>query len=77
MSFIAHLLPSAVAVRVAYNLEHVQGGRICRLAVHFPDIGKPVLERIGFLRYRGEPSIVSPSATDQELSLLAGLTVHL
>jgi len=77
MSFITQLRPACVAVQVAIRNHQGQDGRICRLAVLFPDIGKPVLESIGFLRYAGERSFVAPEATEQELSLQPGLTVHL
>jgi hypothetical protein len=74
---IASLRPSVVAVSVALAGHVGQSARICRLDVHFPDIGKQTLSRIGFLRYRGEASFVAPEATEQELELQPGLTTYL
>lgn len=67
--------PSVVAVAVALGRYTGREARICGIEVLFPDIGKRHrLYRIGFLRYRGEPSLVAPEATEQELSLQPGLT---
>lgn len=52
-------------------------GRIARFRVLFPDIGKPHAVEVGVLRYQGEKSIVKPEATQEELELPEGLTIHL
>lgn len=72
---IVAMRPSVVAVAVALGGYTGRDARICRIEALFPDIGaRHRLFRIGFLRYRGEPSFVAPEATEQELSLQPGLT---
>lgn len=71
--------PSVLAVCVALS-GATASERICRwmrCRVIFPDIGGSYVEEIGFLRYQGEKSFVVPEATEQELSLQPGLTIHL
>lgn len=68
-----------VAVSVALS-GALPPDRLCRLIrcrVFFPDIGSRFIEQLGFLRFPGELSLVAPQATEQELSLLPGLTIHL
>lgn len=51
---VARVRPSVMAVFCALEF----GPQPCRLMgvrVRFPDIGQPVTEQVGFLRYRGEP----------------------
>jgi hypothetical protein len=45
---------SVVAVQVALSRASGQAGRLCRIAVAFPDIGFCFVERQGFLRYPNE-----------------------
>lgn len=72
---IVSMRPSVVAVGVALGGFTGRDARICRIDSLFPDIGgKCRLFRVGFLRYRGEPSFVVPEATELELSLQPGLT---
>lgn len=74
---ISGLNPVGVALYAAFHDFRGHEARICRVDVHFPDIGKPTIRRVGFLRYLGESSFVAPQATEQELSLPPGLTIHL
>lgn len=78
MKVVTDLRPVSVALDVALRGLKGRDSRICRLSVVFPDIGRqPVLEKIAFLRYPGESSVVKPEATEQELQLQPGLTIHL
>lgn len=69
--------PAALAVVVALSGARYpeQICRFIRCRVMFPDIGSRFVEDVGFLRYSGEPSFVAPEATEQELTLLPGLTI--
>lgn len=49
--------PVAVAVRNAFEWRQ---DRLMALEMRFPDIGSPMVERLGFLRYTGEPCIGDP-----------------
>jgi hypothetical protein len=76
---VTELCPSAIAVTVALSGARPPE-RVCRFIrcrVVFPDIGSRFVAEIGFLRYPGERSFVVPEATEQELSLQPGLTIHL
>jgi len=78
MPLIVQMRPVAVGMSAAFKQFKGVNSRICRLSVLFPDIGsQPVALEVGFLRYWGESSVVKPEATEQELSLLPGLTIHL
>ena len=71
--------PSVIAVTVALSGAHPPE-RLCRFIrcrVIFPDIGSRFIAELGFLRYPGELSYVVPEATEHELSLMPGLTIHL
>lgn len=57
---IVQLRPAAVAVTVALSGRVGQAGRLCRIAVSFPDIGPKTTHSLGYLRYTGEPSFVVP-----------------
>jgi hypothetical protein len=72
---IAQIHPLAFAVHSSF--DGPKANRIAGVRVMFPDIGRPTVEAIGFLRYPGEKSIVKPEATQEELSLPEGLTNHL
>lgn len=62
--------PVALAVGVALSgsCYSLPIGRLARAQFLFPDIGRPHLARIGFLRYQGEKSFVKPEATEEELA---------
>jgi len=76
---ISEIRPSVIAVTVALSgARHPETiCRFIRCRVMFPDIGSRFVSEIGFLRYPGEPSVVVPEATEHELSLVPGLTIHL
>jgi hypothetical protein len=65
----------AVALSGARAPEHLC--RFVRCWVIFPDIGTRFIAELGFLRYPGERSFVNPEATEHELTLVPGLTIHL
>jgi hypothetical protein len=70
---------AVIAVVVAWS-GSVPPERLCRFyrcRVIFPDIGSRFIAELGFLRYPGELSFVVPEATEHELSLMPGLTIHL
>lgn len=75
----SEIRPSVIAVTVALSgaLPPEQLCRFIRCRVIFPDIGSRFIAELGFLRYPGELSFVVPEATEHELSLMPGLTIHL
>jgi len=71
--------PVCLAVGVAlqgFSASHPLS-RWMRARVLFPDIGKPCLDAMGFLRYPGEFSLLKPEANHEELALPEGLTINL
>ena len=71
--------PLDLAVKLACDQASMgpDRGRLVGASVILPDIGKPFVSGLAFLRYGGEKSFVKPEATDEELSLPEGLTIHL
>lgn len=53
MSFVGRIRPAALAVSCALEFGP-RPFRLIGLQTHFPDIGRPVPEKVGFLRYPGE-----------------------
>ena len=76
---IEEIKPCCVAVRVALSgvLPPERLSRLIRCRELFPDIGTPYVTEFGFLRFSGELSFLKPEATEEELSLLPGLTTYL
>lgn len=54
MTFVATVRPASLAVRAAIQFGS-RPFRLMAVRVRFPDIGSPVTEQAGFLRYGGEP----------------------
>lgn len=53
---ISRVRPSVIAVDLALQFGS-QPFRLMGAEIRFPDIGRPVLEKVGFLRYQGEPCL--------------------
>ena len=50
MALFTQVRPSLVAVRVALSQSQGQPGRLCRIVICFPDIGRsPVTEKLGYV----------------------------
>lgn len=75
----SEIQPAVIAVYVALSGARPpeQVCRFIRCRVIFPDIGARFVAELGFIRYPGERSFVSPEATVHELSLVPGLTINL
>lgn len=56
MAVTIRVKPVAVSVAAALSLGG-QSSRLHAAQVHFPDIGLPVLDSVGYLRFAGEPVI--------------------
>ena len=54
MTFVARMRPLSVAVALSIVVGP-KPFRLMAIETRFPDIGDPVSERAGFLRYPGEP----------------------
>ena len=66
--------PVRVALTVALHQFPVRLQRLSRMHVVFPDFGKPFVQSVGFIRYRGERRF---KATAKEVQFLRRLTTLL